>query len=209
MIKPFNELYKVEVKATKKPIFKWDKAKQDFDAVGELDVISWVDCLKALYENGAERVAFDNVLNENGSLLFLDANNSLSIKVYVEIDGDRREIVYPVINGMQDIKAEKVTQSDIYNCKQRAFVKCVAINWGLGLNFWEKANPDEVPEPPKQSVAEQFRTLVNTATKKCGGLKEMLNHLDGVSEKRIRDLIVEAQEIDGIVKTLSKVLDND
>ena len=43
----------------------------------------------------------------------------------------------------------------------------------------------------------------------CLGLKEMLNHLDGVSEKRIRDLIVEAQEIDGIVKTLSKVLDND
>ena len=207
MIKNFTELSKVEVKASKKPIFK--KKNGEYVQVGEIDVVSWVDCLNALYENGAEKVVFENVLNENGGLLFKDENNSISIKVFVEIDGDRREIFYPVINGTSDIKADKVVQSDIYNAKQRAFVKCVAVNWGLGISFWENDNPDEVLPPTNESLAEQFRTLVNKAVKQCGSIPEMLKHLNGVSEKRIKELIEQAKDIDGITKTLLKVVAND
>ena len=71
MLKKFNELSQVEVPITKKPTFKWNKNKQEFEEVKgkELDTISWVDCLKALYENGAESVVFENVLNNNGEIL--------------------------------------------------------------------------------------------------------------------------------------------
>ena len=207
MIKSFNELSKVEVKATKKPTFKWSKAKQDFEKVGELDVVSWVDCLKVLYENGAEKVIFENVLNEKGGLLFVDENKSISIKVFVEIDGDRREIFYPVINGSSDIKADKVSQSDIYNAKQRAFVKCVAVNWGLGISFWERENPDEVEAPQKESIEELFRGIVNEGIKVCGGVNEMLSHLEGTNRKKIEDLIANTKTIDGIIKVLTKVIE--
>ena len=207
MIKSFAELSKIEVKPTKKPVFKWNKAKQDYDKVGELDVVSWVDCLKVLYENGAEKVVFENIQNENGGLLFLDENKSISIKVFVEIDGDRREIFYPVINGSSDIKADKVSQSDIYNAKQRAFVKCVAVNWGLGISFWERDNPDEVEGAPKESVEDLFRGIVNESIKVCGGVNEMLSHLENVKRKDIEDLLLKTKTIDGIIKTLTKVLD--
>ena len=210
MIKNFIELSKVEVPITKKPTFTYNKAKQTLEKSGEVDTLSWVDCLICLYENGAEKVTFENIQNEQGGLLFKDENNSLSIKVYVDIDGDRREIFYPLMDGTKDVAMDKVTQSDIYNAKQRGFVKCVAVNFGLGISLWKKEeNPDTVIKEEEKSLAEQFRTLVNSAVKKCGGVNEMLKHLKGVNEKKIKDLIEEAKEIDGIVKILGKVVEND
>ncbi len=210
MLKNFIELSKVEVKITKKPTFKWNKAKQDFEEVPgkSIDTISWVDCLKALYENGAEKVEFEHVTNKDGGLLFFDENNCMHIKVYVDIDGVRKEILYPVIDGSKDIKLEKLTQSDIYNAKQRAFVKCVAVNWGLGINVWAKeTDPESVSKVEESiSVYECFRNLVNTASKELGGVPEMLKHLHGITEKKIKDLIASALTIDGITKTLERVL---
>ena len=87
MIKNFNELSKVEVPITKKPTFKYNKAKQQLEKDGEIDTLSWVDCLICLYRNGAEKVTFENVPNENGGLLYKDENNTISIKVFVDIDG--------------------------------------------------------------------------------------------------------------------------
>lgn len=210
MIKSFNELSKIEVPITKKPTFKFNKAKQQLEKDGEIDTLSWVDCLTCLYQNGAEKVLFENVPNENGGLLYKDENNAISIKVFVDIDGDRREIFYPVMDGTKDIAIDKLTQSDIYNAKQRGFVKCVATNWGLGIGLWKKeTNPDTVVKEQEESLAEQFRTLVNNAVKKCGSVDEMLKHLEGINEKKIKDLIENAKVIDGIVKTLSKVVEND
>lgn len=209
-IKKFTELSKVEVPITKKPIFKWDKAKQKTVKDGELDTLSWVDCLSALYENGAERVVFENVPTEDGTLLYKDENGAITIKVFVDIDGDRREIFYPVIDGTKDVEIEKLTQSDIYNAKQRGFVKCVAVNWGLGINLWKKEiNPDTTLKDSEQDYSEKFRTLVNNAVKKCGSISQMLSHLKGVSDKDIHKYITELQTIDGIMKTLTKVLDDD
>ena len=211
MIKKFIELYDVDVPITKKPTFKLNKATREYEEVKgkELDTLTWVDCLTCLYENGAEKVIFENVPNEKGELLYKDENNAISIKVFVEIDGDRREIIYPIIDGTKDVSIEKLKQSDIYNAKQRAFVKCVAVNWGLGLKLWKKADRDKTEKEEEKSLAEQFRALVNTAVKKLGSIPEMLKHLNGVSEKKIKELIENAKDIDGITKTLIKVVEDD
>lgn len=209
-IKKFTELAKVEVPVTKKPIFKWDKARQKTVKDGELDTLSWVDCLTALYENGAEKVTFEHVPNANGNLLYVDENGAITIKVFVDVDGDRREIFYPVIDGTKDVDVKKLTQSDIYNAKQRGFVKCVAVNWGLGISLWKKdIDPDTTMKEGEQDYCEQFRTLVNNAVKKCGDVSKMLSHLKGVSDKDIHKYIAELQVIDGITKTLTKVLEDD
>lgn len=210
MIKNFIELSKIDVPITKKPTFAFNKATQKYEKNGDVDTLSWVDCLTCLYENGAEKVVFENVTNDKGELVFIDENNAMSIKVFVEIDGVRREIFYPLMDGTKDVELEKLTQSDIYNAKQRAFVKCVAVNWGLGISLWKKEeNPDTVQKEHEKSLAEQFRTLVNDSIKKCGGVNEMLKHLNNVTRKHIEFLIEQAKEIDEIVKTLSKVNYND
>lgn len=209
MIKNFNELSKIEVPITKKPIFKWDKAKQKTVKDGELDTLSWADCISTLYQQGAEKVTFENIPNEDGKLLYLDENGAATIRVYVDIDGDRREIFYPVIDGTKDINLKELKQSDIYNAKQRAFVKCVAVNWGLGINLWKREiDPDLVQKDEKQSYSEQFRAIVNEAVKKCGGVPQMLEHLHNITEKDIKRFITDLQTIDGITATLGKVLND-
>ncbi len=207
-VKSFNDLYQIEVPITKKPTFTYNKATAKLEKSGEVDTLSWVDCLDCLYKNGAEKVIFENVPNANGGLVYKDENDALSIKVFVEIDGDRREIFYPLIDGMKDVSIEKVTQTDIYNAKQRAFVKCVAVNWGLGLKLWQKETDPDTTTKEEKKYSEIFRDLVNNAVKKCGSIPGMLKHLSNISEKRIKELIEEAKVIDGIFQILSKVLND-
>lgn len=210
MIKSFTELSKIEVPITKKPIFKYDKAKQKTVQDGELDTISWVDALRCLYENGAEKVTYENVINPNtGGLLFNDHNGCMHICVYVDIDGDRREIFYPLIDGTKVVSADKVTQSDIYNAKQRAFVKCVALNWGLGVNVWKKSDPEdgaEKGEPEKMSKV--FRDLINEKVRSFGGTNNMLKYISEklekpLTDKKLRELVESAVLIDDIMISLS------
>lgn len=138
-LKPFNQLKNIDLsgKIAKKPIMK-KLPGGGYEKKGELDYLPWANCLTALYENGAERVLVGNVHNKDDHPLFLLNGDNPFVRVFVEIDGDRRELDYPVIDGSRVIKAEFITQSDIHNASQRGFVKCVAMNWGLGLECWIK-----------------------------------------------------------------------
>lgn len=153
-IKPFNELVKIDLssKASKKPIKK-KMGDGTYKEVGQLDYLSWADCLAALYEHGAERVIYGNVHNQDDHPLFLMKGTYPFVRVSVEIDGDRRELDYPIIDGSKDIKMDFLAQSDVHNATQRAFVKCVAINWGLGLSLWMKEEKEtEANKTPDDDI---------------------------------------------------------
>lgn len=143
-IKPFSELVALDLteNVSKKPVFKKNK-QGGYDKVGELDYLNWADCLSLLYQNGAEKVLFGNVRSGEDHPLFLINGTVPFVRVYVEVDGDRRELDFPVIDGANDISMEKLKQSDIHNATQRGFVKCVAINWGLGLSLWQREDKEE------------------------------------------------------------------
>lgn len=142
-IKNFAELMELNLKEhiSKKPIMK--KEGGEWKKIGELDYLSWPDCLWLLHQNGAEKVIYGNVRSGADHPLFLIDGRAPFVRVYVEVDGDRRELDYPVIDGSRDISMDKLAQSDIHNATQRGFVKCVAINWGLGLSLWQKEENEE------------------------------------------------------------------
>jgi len=142
-IKNFAELMELNLKEhiSKKPILK--KECGEWKKIGELDYLSWPDCLWLLHQNGAEKVIYGNVRSGADHPLFLIDGRAPFVRVYVEVDGDRRELDYPVIDGARDISMDKLVQSDIHNATQRGFVKCVAINWGLGLSLWQKEENEE------------------------------------------------------------------
>lgn len=141
--KSFSELMQLNLKEhiSKKPILK--KEGGEWKKIGELDYLSWPDCLWLLHQNGAERVVYGNVRSVADHPLFLIDGRAPFVRVYVEVDGDRRELDYPVIDGSRDISMDKLVQSDIHNATQRGFVKCVAINWGLGLSLWQKEEKED------------------------------------------------------------------
>lgn len=142
-IKSFSDLMQLNLKEniSKKPILK--KEGGEWKKIGELDYLSWPDCLWLLHQNGAEKVVYGNVRSGSDHPLFLIDGRAPFVRVYVEVDGDRRELDYPVIDGSRDISMDKLVQSDIHNATQRGFVKCVAINWGLGLSLWQKEEKED------------------------------------------------------------------
>ena len=115
------------------------------------DYLPWAECLKLLYENGAEEVQFEALTNENGSSLFMSeqtfvdknkaTNRCYEVRVRVAIDigklgGKTFYMSYPVMNGISPVKDLAMNQNAVHKAQMRAFVKCVAINTGLGFDLW-------------------------------------------------------------------------
>lgn len=133
MIKSWKEMCELDIS---KYVKQRDKA----------DYLPWSSCLKLLYENGAERVAIRTLTDVNGSSLFMseqvfkdkndNTNRCYEVRVEVVIDGSAYTLSYPVMNGINPVRDNLMNQNAVHKAQMRAFVKCVAINTGLGFNLW-------------------------------------------------------------------------
>lgn len=140
-LKGYEELKKLDLS---KYIEKRDKA----------DYINWARIVDLLHENGAEKVYFEPVINENtGSSLYMteqvftDSNGNTN-RVYetaVHIVIDDLDFIQrgPVTNGQNPVKDNSMTQQRLWNCQTRLFVKGVAIRTGLGFNLWLQDEENE------------------------------------------------------------------
>jgi hypothetical protein len=112
----------------------------------KVDYLPWSSCLKLLYDNGAGKVTITTLTTENGSSLFMagktfaDKNSATNccyeVRVKVDIDGNEYAISYPIMNGIHPVHDKLMNQNAVHKAQMRAFVKCVAINTGLGFNLW-------------------------------------------------------------------------
>lgn len=169
-LKPFNELIKVDLsdEVQKRPV------KKNSDLT--LDYLEWANCIKLLYEHGAEKVRYGMIYNENGYPCFYNQNGEAPfVRVWVEIDGERYEEDYPVVNGIYVVS--NPNQLDINKAKQRGFVKAVAINTGLGLSLWIKEeeiiNSDkdiqkELNKDESKSLNDKITTMFSQALQVVG-----------------------------------------
>lgn len=133
MLKSWKEMCELDIS---KYVKQRDKA----------DYLPWSSCLKLLYENGAERVAIRTLTDANGSSLFMsdqvfkdkndNTNRCYEVRVEVVIDGSAYSLSYPVMNGINPVRDNLMNQNAVHKAQMRAFVKCVAINTGLGFNLW-------------------------------------------------------------------------
>lgn len=140
MLKSWNEMSKIDIS---KYVEQRDKA----------DYLPWAVCLKLLYENGAEKVAFEPVINEkDGTTLFKTEekfgkdgrlNQCYEVRVKITIDDLQFVQNYPLINGTIPITTETLTSLRVASAQARAFVKGVAIRTGLGISLWTKDEGDD------------------------------------------------------------------
>lgn len=175
VLKPFNELFKVDLsnEVVDRPVKKNSKIT--------LEYLEWANCIKLLYENGAEKVRYGMLKNDKGYPCFYNHNGeSPFVTVWVRVDDEIYEEDYPIINGMYPVA--NPTQLDINKAKQRGFVKAVAINTGLGLKLWIKeeelvnGNPElqqETNDNEMQTLNNQLTTLFAQALQKLGSADEV------------------------------------
>lgn len=202
-IKNFNELFKLDIAEhiKKKPIYKKGQNGQLVLAPEEewLDFIEWARVLVLLYDNDAEKVKFGIIPNETGHPIFTNKNNAAPfIKVFVEIDDRREEAYYPLISGNKNESQDN--QNAISFAEKRAFVKCVAINWGLGLKLWldneQKLieNPVVIDEEKNRSLNARMLQLFQTAIGLLGDANNV--HAELNTNKKELDVLYKSNDTD-------------
>ena len=137
MLKPYKELTKIDVT----PYCE--------ERDNGIKYLNWAKCIELLHENGAEVVHWEPIPNPRtgGSLYFTDIafkdkngieNRCYETRIKVTIDDKEYEMQSPVMNGVNPVKDNSMSQQRVWNSMCRSFVKCVAINTGLGFNLWLK-----------------------------------------------------------------------
>ncbi|MBE6556103.1 MAG: DUF1071 domain-containing protein [Ruminococcaceae bacterium] len=162
MLKNFLELRELDVL----PFCDMRKAKNEDGKSINVPYLPWANCLILLYENGANRVRYRAMTAPDGSFLFRSGETFVYTKngtarecscyfvsVEVEIDGETFTMPFPVLNGTSVVYNDTMNQLRVSNAIQRAFVKCVAVNTGLGISLWEK---DDETSPPQKAEEEIF-----------------------------------------------------
>ena len=139
MIKSFAEMRKVDVTP---------HIKQRDGA----DYLPWATVVDLLHEHGAERVFFSPIYNENGSSLFMsdqtftdskgNVNRCYEVRIEVTVDDDTFIYSYPLLNGINPVKDNSLNQNVVFKAMARAFVKAVALRYGLGFSRWSKEELD-------------------------------------------------------------------
>lgn len=163
MLKGFDELRKINVK----PYCK----KRD-----GMNYLNWAMCKKLLHENGAEVVHWEPIPDPvTGSSLIMSGqvftdskggtNRCYETRIRVTIDDKTYEMQTPVMNGVNPVKDNSMSQQRVWNSMCRAFVKCVAINTGLGFDLWVGEEDREDPYIPEtlEKLASQpkIKTIKN------------------------------------------------
>ena len=135
MLKSFNELRKVDVAPS---------IKQRDGA----DYLPWATVVDLLHEHGAEKVFFSPVYNEDGSSLFMSSqtftdksgnnNRCYEVRIEVTVDDDTFIYSYPLLNGINPVKDNSLNQNVVFKAMARAFVKAIALRYGLGFSLWSR-----------------------------------------------------------------------
>ena len=167
-IKSWNEMRQLDIS---KYIKKRDGA----------DYLPWAECLKLLYENGAEKVVITPQTTESGSSLFMseqsftdkhgNTNRCYEVRVAVEIDRTPYWISYPVMNGINPVRDNLMNQNAVHKAQMRAFVKCVAINTGLGFDLWRddsdiENDAEDLTKHSLWAIKERIQIAYTNAIKK-------------------------------------------
>ena len=213
MLAPFKELREVDVTDH----CKYRETTDDNKKKVKIPYLPWAKCLNLLYDHGAEWVRFRALQAQDGSYLFCGEESVSQKKIYgkngevsyeerhnacyfvtveVVIDGESFTMPYPVMNGTAVVYSDTLNQLRVSNAIQRAFVKCVAVNTGLGIKLWEddKETEDHGKQPETASAAAPIlvkEEIERIATEKIqGGLayKDMLSLL-GITDKQFREIL--------------------
>lgn len=146
MLKGFNELRKIDVA----PYIKQRDGA---------DYLPWATVVDLLHEHGAEKVFFSPVYNENGSSLFMsdeaftdskgNVNRCYEVRIEVTVDDDTFIYSYPLLNGINPVKDNSLNQNVVFKAMARAFVKAIALRYGLGFSLWSK---DEIEDTTEEDL---------------------------------------------------------
>ena len=216
MLKTFLEMREIDVS-------EYCLTRKGKDAKGkEIDItyLPWESCLVLLYLNGASVVGYRALPDKNGSIVHCGEHHvnkdgkegaCYFVEVEVEIDGTVSVLHSPVMNGTAVVYNDTLNQLRVHNAIQRAFVKCVAVNTGLGIKLWEKegelmdaAQEEEVFPHTPLLVKEKIEKIITAKLKSGLSNVEVLQKL-GISGKDYKSIIQGLENAYWLIGALNKI----
>lgn len=206
MLKSFSELRRVDVA----PYIK----KRD-----GADYISWATVVDLLHEHGAEKVYFENLYNDDGSSLFLseqtftdkkgDTNRCYEVRIKVTVDDDTFTYSYPVLNGINAVRDSLMNQNAVHKATQRAFVKAVALRYGLGFSLWSKDeiedDADDIYKHSIKVIEERVQQIYTRLIRKGMTTKEIAKALTKTPDE-VQTIFTFFAQLDRFEQDLTKLL---
>ena len=90
-------------------------------------------------------------------------NRCYGSRIEVVVDDDLYIMQSPVMNASNPVKDNSMSQQRVWNSMCRSFVKCVAINTGLGFDLWIKEEnrtfSNNVPGEEPLATPAQIKTI--------------------------------------------------
>ncbi|MDD4372258.1 MAG: DUF1071 domain-containing protein [Anaerostipes sp.] len=178
MLKNYDELRKIDVRP-------FCEEREGFL------YLNWARCIELLHQNGAEIVYFTPVPNNitgssliESSATFKDGkgntNKCYETLIEVHIDDKVYMMQSPVMNGKNPVKDNSMNQNRVWSSMCRSFVKCVAINTGLGFDLWLKEEAgtltNYIPEQEQKATNAQIKTIKDIGEKHVLNLEEWIKN---------------------------------
>lgn len=196
MIKPYNELVKIDVL----PFCDKREAKDNNGKKIDVPYLNWAKCKQLLHENGAESVYYIALKDQSGSYVFCskevqnkDGRKTGCYFVSVEIHVDDKVFTMdmPLMNGALVVYEDTLNQLRIANCHARAFVKGVAIHTGLGFGLWAQdqdtdSAPDDLSGHSIFAIKQRIEQLITVKLQNGLDMREMLAIID-MNEKTFQN----------------------
>lgn len=206
MLKSFSELRRVDVA----PYIK----KRD-----GADYISWATVVDLLHEHGAEKVYFENLYNDDGSSLFLseqtftdkkgDTNRCYEVRIKVTVDDDTFTYSYPVLNGINAVRDSLMNQNAVHKATQRAFVKAVALRYGLGFSLWSKDeiedDTDDIYKHSIKAIEERVQQIYTRLIRKGMTTNEIAQALNKTPDE-VKTIFTFFAQLDRFEQDLTRLL---
>lgn len=186
MVKSFNELRKIDVT----PYIKQRDGA---------DYLPWATVVDLMHEHGAEKVFFTPMYNVNGSSLFMsheaftdskgNINRCYEVRIEVTVDDDVFIYSYPLLNGINPVKDNSLNQNVVFKAMARAFVKAIALRYGLGFSLWSKEEIEDTSESEDLSkhhlwaIKERFQTEYTRLIRKGMSTGEIAEALEMTTDE--------------------------
>lgn len=212
MLKPYNELVKVDVL----PSCDYRKARDDKGKEIEVPYLNWAKCVELLHANGAEAVYYTPIKAADGGYLFTSktvqdkherTTGCYFVAVEIHIDDLVFSMDMPLLNGSLVVYDDTLNQLRISNCHARAFVKGVAIRTGLGFQLWSAEKDTDAAQDDLSihnifAIKERIGRIITAKERRGMDHRDLLSAV-GISEKQLAGIMGYFDTIDKLEKHIA------
>jgi hypothetical protein len=139
-----------------------------------------------------------------------NVNRCYEVRIEVTVDDDTFIYSYPLLNGINPVKDNSLNQNVVFKAMARAFVKAIALRYGLGFSLWSKDDIDDGQEDDLYkhnifAIKERFQQEYTKVIKdKHLSTKEIAEKCS-MSEDEVRVLFTFFDQLDRFEKKLLSI----